>query len=119
MKINFLVLGFLFFLLNCNSQPCTSLPAKFSSYSAAIAAITKIDFKYTDNLQTGKSSWIVTANYYSCDGKTGYIIYITTKGKKYIHEGVPKSIWLEFKTAPSSGSYYNFNIKNKYRLVPE
>ena len=108
-------------LITCtgHGQSCKDLPDKFYSYSQAINAIQNATFKTTDNLPDGKSSWITSADYYSCDGCTGYLVYTTDKGKEYVHEKVPIKIWTEFKTASSSGSYYVHNIKGKYRLVPE
>ena len=103
----------------CKSQSCKDLPESFNSYTEAIDAIKDAQFKLTDKLPNGKSSWIIKADYYSCDTKVGYMVYTTAKGREYIHEAVPKSVWLEFKNATSSGSYYDYNIKHKYRLVPE
>lgn len=102
-----------------HGQSCKDLPDKFYSYSQAINAIQNATFKTTDNLPYGKSSWIIGANYYSCDGYSGYLVYKTDKGKEYVHEKIPIKIWTEFKMASSSGSYYVHNIKGKYRLVPE
>lgn len=113
---------FIFCLLFCTqvqSQSCTNLPEKFYSYTEAISAIQKANFKTTDQLPFGKSSWIKNANYYSCDGYYGFFVYTTDKGKEYIHEKVPMKVWIEFKNASSSGSYYVGNIKGRYRLVPE
>lgn len=100
-------------------QSCKDLPDKFYSYSQAINAIQNAIFKTTGNLPFGKSSWITSANFYSCDGYTGYLVYSTDKGKEYVHEKVPLRVWTEFKNASSSGSYYVSNIKGRYRLVPE
>lgn len=100
-------------------QSCKDLPDKFSSYNQAIKAVKSVNFKTTDRLPYGKSSWIVSATFYSCDGTSGYLVYSTDKGKEYIHEKVPFSIWLDFKNASSSGSYYVHNVKGKYRLVPQ
>lgn len=101
------------------SQSCKDLPDKFYSYSKAINAIQDATFKSTDKLPYGKSSWIASATYYTCDGATGYLVYTTDKGKEYLHEKVPIRVWTEFKSASSSGSYYVHNIKGRYRLVPE
>lgn len=105
--------------LGCNSQDCKELSTSFDSYTEAVDAIKDATFNFTDKLPFGKSSWIMSANYYSCDGKTGYLIYTTDKGREYIHEKVPLNIWKAFKNAPSSGSYYVTNIKGRYRLIPE
>ena len=57
-----------------NSQSCKQLPDNFYSYSQAIQEIKNATFKYTENLPYGKSSWIISASFYSCDGSTGYLI---------------------------------------------
>ncbi|MCA2854238.1 MAG: KTSC domain-containing protein [Chitinophagaceae bacterium] len=120
MKQIFLTLTFLLLIgVSVKSQSCRQLPDKFYSYSQAIQEIKNTTFKYTDNLPYGKSSWIINASFYSCDGSTGYLVYTTDKAMEYIHEKVPIRVWTEFKNASSSGSYYVQNIKGRYRLIPE
>jgi hypothetical protein len=101
------------------SQSCKGLPNKFNSYREASRAVKNATFKFTDKLPYGKSSWIASAFYYSCDGETGYLIFSTYDGREYIHEKVPINVWIEFKNASSSGSYYNKYIKYRYQLVIE
>ncbi len=120
MKQVFFALAFCLLISGAvKSQSCKDLPDKFYSYSQAISSMENSTFKLTDKLPYGKSSWIVSANYYSCDGSYGYLVYTTDKGKKYVHEKIPTRVWTEFKNAGSSGSYYVSNIKGRYRLVPE
>ena len=120
MKHSFFLIAFsLFTSIVSVGQSCKDLPDKFYSYSVAITEIQNADFKLTDKLPYGKSSWITSAKYYSCDGYSGYLVYTTDKGKEYIHEKVPIRIWTNFKNAFSSGSYYVSNIKGNYRLIPE
>lgn len=102
-----------------HAQSCINLPDKFYSYSQAIEAIQNATFKSTDKLPYDKSSWIISATYYTCEGYTGYLVYTTDKGKEYVHEKIPIRVWTEFKNASSSGSYYVHNMKGKYRLVPD
>lgn len=116
--LSFAIAFCLFISFTYHGQSCKDLPDKFDTYSQASNAIQNAAFKFTDNLPDGKSSWITSANYYSCDGYTGYLVYTTDNGKEYIHEKVPVRVWTEFKTASSSGSYYVHHIKGKYRLVP-
>ncbi|OHC84115.1 MAG: hypothetical protein A2546_05610 [Sphingobacteriia bacterium RIFOXYD2_FULL_35_12] len=99
------------------SQSCFDLPKRFYSYSQAINEIQNAIFKFKDKLPYGKSSWISSAFFYSCDGVNGYIVISTDKDKEYIHEKVPSRIWTEFKNAISSGSYYVKNIKGRYELI--
>ena len=120
MKQFLLIITFLLLIGgSVNSQSCKQLPDKFYSYSQAIQEIKNATFKYIDNLPYGKSSWLMSASFYSCDGSTGYLVYTTDKGREYIHEKVPMRVWTEFKNASSSGSYYVQNIKGRYRLIPE
>ncbi len=119
MKKILIIISLVAFSINCKSQSCKDLPEKFYSYSSAIDAIKSADFNYTDELPSGSSSWITAANFYSCDGKYGYFIYSTDKGHEYIHENVPKSLWVSFTEAYSKGSFYVENIKKRYRLIPD
>ena len=100
--------------LNEHSDDCNSL-GNFKSYDEAIAKVKDTKFKVSESLDTDKSSWIRGASYYSCDGQTGYLIIETDK-HPYIHARVPLSAWNGFKIASSFGSYYDHNIKGRYRL---
>ncbi len=75
-------------------------------------------FAYRHKINTADSSWILWAEYLSCDKKTGYFIFETEKNKIYIHENMPIEIWEDFKSALSKGSYYSKNIRGRYRLEP-
>ena len=100
--------------LNEQSDDCSSL-GNFKSYDEAIAKVKDAKFKVYESVDTDKSSWIRGAYYYSCDGQSGFLIIETDK-RPYIHAGVPLSAWNGFKTASSLGSYYDHNIKGRYRL---
>lgn len=112
------ILSILFFasFASCNSQNCKQLPEIFSSYQEAITKVKSSTFQTKETANTSESSWIKSAKYYSCDGNTGYFIYTTNRGYEYIHKGVPKEIWEEFKKASSKGSYYDHYIKSNYQL---
>ena len=105
----------LFFTACSQKTKCEQLPKQFSSYQEAAKKIKEANFKIIDKVNTSKSSWINSASYYSCDGSTGYFIFVA-KGKEYIHTGVPYSVWSEFKNAESFGGFYNKKIKHKYIL---
>lgn len=102
--------------ISCNSQNCSELKNDFSSYQEANKLINTTDFTFSDKCNTSKSSWILNAEYYSCDERTGYFL-IKTKNKTYIHKDIPKKLWNEFKNAESFGKFYNSKIKGKYQLI--
>jgi len=112
---NILLLIITFISLSCNAQNCSTLPNKFSSYNQAISTVENSNFKIDESINTSKSGWILGAHYYSCDGKTGFFI-IRLKQRKYIHAGMPVSIWQQFKKAKSFGSFYDHYIKGRYRF---
>jgi hypothetical protein len=97
-------------------KDCANLPGSFKSYNEACLLVRSSSFKLHESVNTSKSSWIRGADFYSCDGKNGFMI-ITTERGEYIHQGVPIKIWNEFKEAGSLGSYYTNVIKSNYRLL--
>ncbi len=95
---------------------CKNLPEAFASYGQAITKVKNASFIYTDNVNTARSSFVNGASYYSCDGQYGFLI-IGINNRTYIHTGLPKKVWLLFKSASSFGTFYTQNIRNRYRLI--
>jgi hypothetical protein len=64
----FLTNGFISFAqTNCNKLPTT-----FKSYNQATTLVKAAKFKTIETANTSKSTWVKSATYYSCDGKTWY-----------------------------------------------
>jgi len=97
--------------ISCTGQDCKDLPTDFESYKQITELVKKSSFKIKEQTDTSMSSWIASAHYYSCDGKSGYLIIKTKKGKEYIHFNISYQMWKGFKNAESKGSYYNKVIK--------
>lgn len=111
----------IFLLLGCSKEQqkisdCTKIFLPFKTYQEALNTVEAVEFKYTDEAATSESSWIRGAQFYSCDGNSGYMIF-QTDSKEYIHQDMPLYVWEEFKNAESFGAYYNKNIKHNYRVV--
>ena len=94
---------------------CANLPTSFSSYTEALERIRSASFRIAEEQNTDESSWVRGAEFYSCDGSTGFFI-LRTDDREYIHVDVPVAVWQGFKDASSFGTYYNTNIKRRYRL---
>jgi len=103
----------LLFLFSCSGSNCDQLPNKYSSYDEAIETIEASHFKIEESVNTSKSSWIRGAEYYSCDGATGFLI-LQTDNQDYLYSGVTLEIWQGFKNSESFGIYYNHKIKHKF-----
>ena len=117
MKLIFILKSlFIFICLSCsNDTNCDSLDYNFSNYSNAIQIIEKAKFAFKDEL-TPKSEWIISAYFFSCNKKDGFLIIKTEKGKEYIHSDLPIEIWINLKNSESFGSYYSKKIRGKYQL---
>jgi hypothetical protein len=113
---NYLLYLILLISIGGKAQDCKKLPQAFSSYAQAMSLVKSSTFQIKESANTSGSSWMTSAKYYSCDGSKGYLIYTTNRNYEYIHQGVPKYIWEGFKSASSKGSYYDHNIKGKYKL---
>lgn len=113
---NLVFLIFLSILTNsCVGEDCQNIRSSFSSFSEAKEIVENTNFKIEEKIKTYKSSWIMGAEYRSCDKKFGYLI-IETNRKSYIHDDVPYSTWCSFKEANSFGTYYTNFIKGRFRL---
>lgn len=102
--------------LGCYAQNCKDIPSSFASYTQAEKTIRRTEFVYVDQISIPESSWIKGATYYSCDGKIGFFLIKTDKGKSYLFQGMSIAVWRDFKAAKSHGVFYNEKIRNKYRL---
>ncbi len=103
-------------ILGYSQTNCKDLPKTFYSYNEAIDKVRNAKYSYVDNVNTARSSFVNGASYYSCDGQYGFLI-IGINNRTFIHNGLPKKVWLSFKSASSFGTFYNQNIRNKYRLT--
>lgn len=116
MKINIkLVLSYLiiYAFLGCN-RVCDC--EKISNSNTYDEAVNKAkDCGASDSKMTSNSSWIRKISFYKCDENSGFVI-IKTDRDDYIHSGVPKSVWLDFKNANSYGEFYNRNLKGRFRF---
>jgi len=114
-KVSILI-SILTITISCGGKDCNLINGNFDNYKNALQVIKSSDFEFSDDFNISRSSWIYDAEYYSCDGKIGYLI-IETKSKNYIHSGVPIEMWNEFKNSDSFGKYYNRKLKGRFRLT--
>lgn len=105
----------LFFSLISCGQDCKDLHDAYKNPEEAKSIVSSTDFKYTDNCDVSRSSFIASANYYSCDGLIGYLI-LGIDGRKYIFQNLPIEKWQNFKDSESKGRYFNRVIKGRFLL---
>ena len=76
-------------------------------YRATQVDVADSRFEYLD---TSRSSFVQGAWY---DSSNEYMI-INLSGTNYHYCGMPSSVWQEFKSASSFGTYYNSDIKGNF-----
>ena len=114
-KLTFIiVLIFIGAYLNAKEENCSQINGAWKSEKSAIKKIENTSFKIQESILPNES-WMKVAQFYSCDDEFGYLI-VKSEKKTYIHQDVPKAIWLALKNARSVGGYYNFYIKEKFKL---
>ena len=108
----------LFFIgtgLHAQQDDCSNFRDSWKSEKQAISKIQKADFESSESISAENSAWMTSAHFYACDSESGFLI---VKGDKkiYIHQEVPTVIWTALKDAKSIGGFYNFYIKNNYKI---
>lgn len=96
-------------------QDCSKINTEFQSYNEAVKTIKNTDFSVEQELSHNNSSWIVNAEYYSCDNNFGYMV-LYTDSNEYIFQDMPINVWREFQNADSKGRFYNKYIKSRYQI---
>ena len=112
-----LLLLFSVILFSCKQN--SELPKQFSSYDEAVNKVENANFKIEENADVeGKSenNWIESAKYFANDEQSGILI-INMKGKEYIFDEVPITVWNDFKSSDDMGKYYNQSIRGIYILT--
>ena len=106
----------LLLLLGCKKSP--QIPNEFNSYIEAKQIVRSADLSIQEEAETdGRSAnnWIREAKYFADDKKSGYLI-INMKGKDYIFDELPYSVWEQFKNSEDLGKAYHRLIKGRYNL---
>ncbi len=109
----------LLYLYACFLSSCSGLCdcEKISNSNSYVEAVIKAkNCGASDRKMTFKSSWIREISFYKCNEKNGFLIIKTNKDE-YIHSGVPKTVWLDFKNANSFGEFYNQNLKGRFQFI--
>jgi hypothetical protein len=101
--------------LHAQNDDCSNFRDSWKSEKQAISKIEKANFELSETITADNSAWMTSAHFYACDNETGFLIVRGDK-KTYVHQEVPKVIWSALKDAKSIGGFYNFYIKNNYKI---
>ena len=98
---------------NCDSLDITTL-----SLDEAISKIENSKFRFQQQFKISRTYGIMNARYYSCNGKSGYLIMLVDK-KDLIYLEVPKSVWETLITSADINAFYKSEIEKCYELIQD
>ena len=102
-------------ILNAQIDNCAHTNTSWKNEAEAIETVENGSFARIEMIEGEDASWVESVHFYSCDEGYGFLI-VKGKRKRFIHQNVPLKVWENFKSAHSKGGYYNFYIKNKFKL---
>ena len=117
MKRLTLIIALIFFgiYLNAQEDNCNQIAQDWKTEKDAISKIETAIFTFSESIRADQSKWMNSAHFYSCDKEYGFLI-VKSEKNAFIHQNVPMAVWQALKNAKAIGGYYNFYIKNKYKL---
>ena len=110
-----IILFFAGLYLTAHEDRCSQIQENWKSEKEAIKHIENTIFLLSESLTPDENSWMTSAHFYTCNEESGYLI-IKSKKKTFVHQEVPIEIWIALKKAKTIGGFYNFYIKNNYKL---
>ncbi|UII32935.1 KTSC domain-containing protein [Fulvivirga ulvae] len=102
------------FEMEPSNTNCHELPEKFDSPTNAINAIEKSTFRFTQSIKISRYHSPKAAFFYSCDGKTGYMIVDLKDGSREVYTIIPQEVWDEFANTNDPIGYYSTHIEKNY-----
>lgn len=105
------------FEMEPSNTNCHELPEKFDSPSQAMDAVEKSTFRFTQSIKISRYHSPKAAFYYSCDGKTGYMIVTLKDDSRKIYKSIPQEVWDQFANTNDPIGYYASNIEKKYESI--
>ena len=92
---------------------CDSLSAISSVFSEALHAIEISTWRFKQSIKLNRLNGILRAEYYSCDGQTGFLIVLTSN-KECIYKIVPVNLWNEFLKTNDPEKYIDEKISKNF-----
>jgi len=75
---------------------CHNIDSEFESEEEGIQLIESSSFRFTQHIDISKYRVPNAIYFYSCDGKTGYLIAHESKEVKKLYHGITKDTWDRF-----------------------
>ena len=108
-------LCFIGIYLNADTDSCSNQSFIWTSENEALKVLEQMKFKSTESILNEGDNWVQSAQFYTCNSQSGFLIVKTANSSK-VHQGVPASLWEELKDAKCKSGFYSMNIKNKFKI---
>ena len=100
------------------STNCDSLDITLLSLDEAILKVESSKFRFQQQFKISRTYGVMSAKYYSCNGKSGYLIMLVDK-KDLMYLEVPKSVWDTLITSSDINAFYKSEIEESYELIKD
>jgi hypothetical protein len=98
------------------STNCDSLDIALLSLDEAMAKVESSNFRFQQQFKISRTYGVMSAKYYSCNGKSGYLIMLVDK-KNLMYLEVPKTVWDTLITSSDINAFYKSEIEESYELI--
>jgi hypothetical protein len=99
--------------VSCNQKKCEEIKY-FELNEDAPAKIRALFFRLIDSVDNPGGTLVSKAYFYSCDGNSGYFVYRMREGNEEFNQGVPWTLWEEFKGSNSKDEFYESKLFQNY-----
>jgi len=98
------------------STNCDSLKVNSYTIDEAITIIERTTFRYQQQFRISRTYGVMSARFFSCDGKSGYLIIKVDK-RDYIYIDVPEPKWTSLISSTDINGFYEVEIKGIYEVI--
>ncbi len=93
---------------------CHLIPSSFPDVPSFVKDVRQRSYRFTQELTISRYRSPRSLEYYSCDGKTGYVVAVISDTEIKIHPTVPKEAWDELLDRNDILDFYAESFSNNY-----
>lgn len=105
------------FEMEPSNTNCDDLPGQFDSADKAIKTVESSKFRFQQSVKISRYRSPRSAVYYSCDGKSGYLVVEESDSVRLIYSQIPEEVWDQFVNTNDPIYYYTKKIKSAYEPI--
>jgi hypothetical protein len=95
---------------------CDSIHSPGTDFNDGYDQLKSATWRFKQSIKLNRYEGIRRAEYYSCDGQTGFLIVLSEKND-CLYEIVPIAIWNDFLKTPDPEKYFNEKISEDFDSI--